>query len=110
MGISFYYAVRILWRECGREFLTNVHKQKSPKTSLRTFCGMDETRARATRVPARDSNFDNPSKPPLDKGGLVGREFLTNVHKQKSPKTSLRTFCGMDETRTRDLLRDRQAF
>lgn len=50
MGISFYYAVRILWRECGREFLTNVHKQKSPKNNLRTFCGMDETRARATRV------------------------------------------------------------
>ena len=31
MGISFYYAVRILWRECGREFLTNVHKIKIPK-------------------------------------------------------------------------------
>ena len=51
MGISFYYAVRILWRECGR-----------------------------------DSNFDNPSKPPLDRGGLVAREFLTNIHKIKIPK------------------------
>ena len=47
---------------------------------------MDETRARATRVPARDSNFDNPSKPPLDRGGLVGRELLTNAHKIKIPK------------------------
>ena len=46
MGISFYYAVRILWRDCGREFLTNIHKQKSPKITLRTFCGMDETRTR----------------------------------------------------------------
>ena len=36
---------------------------------------MDETRARATRVRARDLYFDNPSKPPLDRGGLVGREF-----------------------------------
>ena len=71
---------------------------------------MDETRTRATRVRVRDLSFDNPSKPPLDRGGLVGREFLTNIHKQKSPKISLRTFCGMDETRTRDLLRDRQAF
>ena len=32
MGISFYYAVRILWRECGRELLTNVHKIKIPKS------------------------------------------------------------------------------
>ena len=31
MGISFYYAVRILWRECGRELLTNGHKIKIPK-------------------------------------------------------------------------------
>ena len=69
---------------------------------------MDETRTRASR--ACEIYFDNPSKPPLDRGGLVGREFLTNIHKQKSPKISLRTFCGMDETRTRDLLRDRQAF
>ena len=88
MGISFYYAVRILWRECGREFLTNAHKQKIPKITLRTFCGMDETRARATRVPARASNFDNPSKPPLDRGGLVGREFQNPTHiKSKSPKS-----------------------
>ena len=78
MGISFYYAVRILWRECGRESLTNIHKINPPKNpkGSRGFCGMDETRARATRVPARDSNFDNPSKPPLDRGGLVGREFI----------------------------------
>ena len=46
MGISFYYAVRILQRECGRELLTKIHKQKSPKITLRTFCGMDETRTR----------------------------------------------------------------
>ena len=71
---------------------------------------MDETRARATRVRARELYFDNPSKPPLDRGGLGGREFCLNAYKQKSPKISLRTFCGMDETRTRDLLRDRQAF
>ena len=64
----------------------------------------------ATRVQDRDLYFDNPSKPPLDRRGLVGRELLTNIHKQKSPKSNLRTFCGMDETRTRDLLRDRQAF
>ncbi len=36
---------------------------------------MDETRTRATRVRVRDLYFDNPSKPPLDRGGLVGREF-----------------------------------
>ena len=65
MGISFYYAVRILWRDCGREFLTNVHKQKSPKISLRTFCGMDETRARATRVPARALILTTPPNLPL---------------------------------------------
>ena len=71
---------------------------------------MDETRARATRVHARDLFIDIPSKPPLNRGDLGGREFLTNVHKQKSPKIALRTFCGMDETRTRDPLRDRQVF
>ena len=33
------------------------------------------------RVPARDLYIDNPSKPPLDRGGLGGREF------PNSPKT-----------------------
>ena len=45
---------------------------------------MDETRTRASR--ACEIYFDNPSKPPLDRGGLVGRELLTNAHKIKIPK------------------------
>ncbi|MBP3549874.1 MAG: hypothetical protein J6J56_06685, partial [Rikenellaceae bacterium] len=49
----------------------------------------DETRARATRVPARESIFDYHSNPPLVRGGFVGREFLTNVHKIKIPKILL---------------------
>ena len=47
MGISFYYAVPILWRAFDRK----LYNKKSPKTNLRTFCGMDETR---TRDPLRD--------------------------------------------------------
>ena len=47
MGISFYYAVQILWRSFDRK----LYNKKSPKLCLRTFCGMDETR---TRDPLRD--------------------------------------------------------
>ncbi len=72
------------------------------------FCGMDETRTHALR----GFHFYNPSKPPLDRGGLVGREFKPTYLQQKSNGSQLTSvaFCGMDETRTRDLLRDRQAF
>ena len=34
MGISFYYAVRILWRECGREFKTPTHINKKARRLL----------------------------------------------------------------------------
>ena len=44
---------------------------------------MDETRARATRMQARDLYFDSPSKPPLDRGGLVGREFQNSTYINK---------------------------
>ena len=70
---------------------------------------MDETRARAARVPARDLYIDNPSKPPLDRGDLGGREF-PKLTKNKKGDTCVSPFCGMDETRTRDPLRDRQVF
>ena len=57
MGISFYYAIQILWRS----FLPNTYN----KTKLRTFCGMDETRTRAARVPARDPLLTTPPNLPL---------------------------------------------
>ncbi len=79
MGISFYYAVRILWRECGRKFLTNVHKIKIPKIQkdLGDFAVWTRLEPALRACLLAISNFDNPSKPPLDRGGLVGREFLT---------------------------------
>ena len=53
------------------------------------YCGMDETRARATRVQARDLYFDNPSKPPLDRGGLGGaRSYLIHITKKSEDKSS----------------------
>ena len=45
------------------------------------------------------------------KGGQWGREFeLTLTQKKKGYQTISFLFCGMDETRTRDPLRDRQVF
>ena len=52
MGISFYYAVQILWRaQLSRSFI------------------------------------DNPSKPPLDRGGLGGRSFGCNLYNKKARRS-----------------------
>ncbi len=48
---------------------------------------MDETRTRAARVQARDLYFDNPSKPPLDRGGLGGRSFGCNLYNKKARRS-----------------------
>ena len=57
-------------------------------------------------------DIDNPTKPPLDRGGFGGRRFGATDAKQKTTdsRMTISRFCGMDGTRTRDLLRDRQAF
>ena len=46
MGISFYYAVQILWRSFDHKLYN-----KKGDTCVSPFCGMDETR---TRDPLRD--------------------------------------------------------
>ena len=52
-----------------------------------------------------------PAPIPLGKGVFGGRGFEQIPHNKKGRKSiDLRPFCGMDGTRTRDLLRDRQAF
>ena len=48
---------------------------------------MDETRTRAPRVQARDPFVDNPSKPPLDRGGLGGREFFKPTKNKKARRS-----------------------
>ena len=60
MGISFYYAVQILWHS----FLPNTYSKKGD-TCVSPFCGMDETRARAARAPARDPLLTTPPNLPL---------------------------------------------
>ena len=70
---------------------------------------MDETRARDTRGHCLRTFAYTPN--PLG-GGFWGREFdFSQSHKKQKgqPKLSF-CCCGMDETRTRDPLRDRQVF
>ena len=70
---------------------------------------MDETRARAARGLYSRTFAYTPN--PLE-GGFWGREFKLTLTQKKSrkPKRFPTLLCGMDETRTRDPLRDRQVF
>ena len=59
-----------------------------------------------TAGPAKAGGLE-PATFPIVLGGILNR---LNPWKNKKPWNFFQGFCGMDGTRTRDLLRDRQAF
>ncbi len=105
MGISYYYAVRILRRK--------FHNLRKTKKVRRRIFGLSAVWTRlelALRACiSRDHILTTPPNLPLIGEAKGGRSFASNSYNKKGD-TCVSPFCGMDETRTRDPLRDRQVF